>query len=253
MGSLLLNLKNRKYQKVSQRMYKAFFALFGIFAILANLSKSAPDEIEAGRQVGNALGEFGTALDNLRDLTDNEKEDIIASSLSGVSQPKSYRKTLKKIGSFFKLLKNFEGIGVLYDLFSGESVASKRHKEILQKFQSVSSNFKKISAQLITQTNRVIEAIWQSHQLNYISKLHTVNSNYEAYLDNRVKQNEDFLIKAYEDNDVSDSSFGLRNSIRERARSLVNKAKDCKPIVDLKAFISALLPSPYLAYQLGLK
>ena len=43
----------------------------------------------------------------------------------------------------------------------------------------------------------------------------------------------------------------LRDSMRQRAKSIVDKRMDCRPIVDLKAYAAALLARPYLAHKIG--
>lgn len=214
---------------------------------MVNSSKGAPDTLESARQVGKVFGELGDGLETIVDLSNNEKEDIIA--LTGTRH--SHSSKLSKLSKVFSLLRRVEAVGILYDLFSGESVASVRHKEILGEFRKQSTNFRKISAQIMSQTNRVLGAIWESHQLHFEKDLKAMDKalyNYEKY---PTKTTEDPLVEGYLQGTVSSNTIGLRDSMRQRAKSIVDSRMDCRPIVDLKAYASALLARPYLAHKIG--
>jgi len=223
------------------------FASFTIIVLMVNSSKGAPDTLESARQVGKVFGELGDGLETIVDLSNNEKEDIIA--LTGTRH--SHSSKLSKLSKVFSLLRRVEAVGILYDLFSGESVASVRHKEILGEFRKQSTNFRKISAQIMSQTNRVLGAIWESHQLHFEKDLKAMDKalyNYEKY---PTKTTEDPLVEGYLQGTVSSNTIGLRDSMRQRAKSIVDSRMDCRPIVDLKAYASALLARPYLAHKIG--
>ena len=180
---------------------------------MVNSSKGAPDTLESARQVGKVFGELGDGLETIVDLRNNDKEDIIALTGSQELKKRSYWSKLSKLSNVFSLLRRVEAVGILYDLFSGESVASVRHKEILGKFREQSSNFRKISAQIMSQTNRVLEAIWESHQLHFEKDLKAMDKALYNYERNPTKTTEDPLVEAYLQGTVSSNTIGLRCEI----------------------------------------
>lgn len=227
------------------------FATFTIIVFVVNSSKGAPDNLENLRTLGKSFGELADGLETIVELSDHDKKDIIA--LTGSQQLKKqwYWPKVSKLSNIFSLLRRVEAIGLLYDLFSGESVASVRHKEILGEFRKQSSNFRKISAQIMSQTNRVLEAIWESHQLHFEKDLKAMDKALYNYERNPTKTTEDPLVEAYLQGTVSSNTIGLRDSMYQRAKSITDKQMDCKPIVYLKAYASALLVRPYLAHKIG--
>jgi len=209
-----------------------------IIVLVVNSSKGAPDTLESARQVGQVFGELGDGLETIVNLRDNDKEDIIALTGSQEIKKRFYWPKLSKLSKVFSLLRRVEPIGILYDLFSGESVASVRHKEILGKFREQSSNFRKISAQIMSQTNRVLEAIWESHQLHFEKDLKAMDQALYNYERNPTKTTEDPLVEAYLQGTVSSNTIGLRRN--NENRKTIEKICTTANLPDANAFQSIL-------------
>ena len=207
------------------------FATFTIIVLVVNSSKGAPDfvictasrcaagvpaarptspdTLDTARKVGKLFGELSDGLETIVNLRNKEKADIIG--LTGYQH--SHSSKLSKLSKVFSLLRRVEAVGILYDLFSGESVASVRHKEILGEFRKQSADFRKISAQIMSQTNRVLEAIWESHQLHFEKDLKAMDKALYNYELNPTKTTEDPLVEAYLQGTVSSNTIGLRCEI----------------------------------------
>lgn len=203
------------------------------------------------RQVGMSIGEVTDAMEVILDFSGKDKADLVA--LAGTRKIAGTKLSyFAKLTKAFSIFRHFEGVGILVDLITGESVASQRHKAILERFRQQDQKLDQLSAKLERQTDRVINAIWDSHaRIAWIDTLKTVSDNYADYLKVQSKLIEDKIVYAYKYDVVSKAVNGIKGAIFERAKSLGKAEQDCRKIVDLKTEITMFLVRPYLAYKLG--
>merc|ERR1712110_604294 len=116
-------------------------------------------------------------MEVILDFSGKDKADLVA--LAGTRKIAGTKLSyFAKLTKAFSIFRHFAGVGILVDLITGESVASQRHKAILERFRQQDQKLDQLSAKLERQTDRVINAIWDSHaRIAWIDTLKTVSDN----------------------------------------------------------------------------